>query len=304
MYELAKIPPLKAVFQNYLRRNWISISNDYSVTDLIKPVRITHLEKRHLNYFLRMPVTEDEAEKAMGSIHGTVLHGFFQKQLWAYAAANHADNYVVERKVFDKILDRKIVGKFDVWYDNQLWDWKTTSVWKKIYGKPGEFDEQQNIYDYMLSPNLPVEKLNIILIYRDWTKSKLKDPDYPYRPWELLVLENKWSREEQRRFIEERVQLLKDNENLSDDKLMPCTKDDMWCKDSSFAVMGPKPKYKKAMRVLPTKDECEEWIRKSKKPPGEKNKWWIEERKAKRTRCEEYCKVNIFCNQFKEYQDG
>jgi hypothetical protein len=72
----------------------------------------------------------------------------------------------------------------------------------------------------------------------------------------------------------------------------------MWEKPTRYAVM--KNKNKRATRVLDTELEAGTICASlSEKHP--KEKYFVNERKGERTRCEGYCPVSFYCNQYAEY---
>ena len=80
----------------------------------------------------------------------------------------------------------------------------------------------------------------------------------------------------------------------NDDDLPFCTDEERWQRPSKFAV--GKKKTKRALRVLDSHEEAEDWMVTTGK--GE----YIEERPGQAIRCENYCDVAPFCNQWKEMQ--
>jgi hypothetical protein len=93
-----------------------------------------------------------------------------------------------------------------------------------------------------------------------------------------------------------------DNEETPDDDLPLCSFDDMWSKPDKVAVVANN--RKNALRVLDSKKEATDWRAvclgkdKCKYKAGQLS---LEFRPAIRTRCEHWCPVNIYCNQFNSY---
>ena len=295
-----KIIPVRACFDAY--GDWSGAylrGGKYGVTDLLQPARIVHLQHRHEK---ELP-QENVAEK-IKAFQGNAWHAFFEKNL---RKANNSDAYknrfLVEAKIINIILGERIAGKIDL-YDlvlDKLSDWKVTGTYKAKVGDYEDWEEQLNIYAWFLrSYGLITKEVSIIMICPDWNKwEQLRDPKYP----EAMITEiplNIWLLDTTEDLIHTRVRLLKDTENLPDEELPECTQMDMWLKSSTFALM--EPKKDRATRVLPSMQEMEEYIayrEQTKKPlkPG----YTIVERKAERTRCENYCRVNGFCNQYQQY---
>ena len=79
----------------------------------------------------------------------------------------------------------------------------------------------------------------------------------------------------------------------TEDRLPLCSSEEMWAKPDTFAI---KEKGKaRAKRVLNSEEEAREYI-------GDNKNLAIEFRKGERTRCEGYCAVSEYCDQFKGWR--
>ncbi len=83
--------------------------------------------------------------------------------------------------------------------------------------------------------------------------------------------------------------------HLKDDLLPFCEKDYCWETPAVFAVY--RPNATKALKLCSSKREANDYI-KFKNLTGDIR---IQERPTTRRRCEKYCKVSQFCNQYKEW---
>jgi hypothetical protein len=288
------------VFTEYLKAPWVSLGNDYSCTELLKPPKIVQLEKRHMEEIKARPLTDQEILGILKAYQGTAIHSALQKSLYYYVQKNQKKGYLVERKLWEKILDRKIVGKFDLWLNGALYDWKTTSVWKVIFGQDKEYEEQLNIYAYLLRiNNVKVNIMYIIFWLTDWDKNRARQGgDYPEMQLIQKRIKNLWDMKTQLEFLEYRIQLQIDAEDLPDEELPDCTEEDYWGKPDKFAVMKKKG-GERAVRVLDTEQEAKDYIKSSKTTGSDK--WIIEKRPGSRMRCEQFCKVNEWCVQYKTW---
>ena len=117
--------------------------------------------------------------------------------------------------------------------------------------------------------------------------------DYPTAPVSVIDIPL-WSEEEQKEFIEKRVNLHQEAEAdfLITKELPRCTDEERWKQSDSYRVM--KKGRVRAMRVLPTQKEADDYITKS----SEKN-LSIEFAKGESRRCKDYCDVAPFCDQYK-----
>jgi len=296
MSKLISITPLRdALFQH--SRPWHNPFADYSVTALTKPPRIVQLERRHQDYFLNLPMDEDQMDKQLPSFKGNAIHRRFEMMLKYFKQSRSNSGYLIEQRVFDRIRDRLIVGKFDVYKNSALYDIKTTSVWKYIFKQFKDWEEQLNLYAWFCtSRGIDIKVLYVIAWLMDWDKYRINQDDYPKKEIVQILLDNLWSPEEQKKHLDYLIDRQKANEDRSDDDLDFCTDEERWAKPDQFAVKAPEGK--RAIRVLDTEAKAKEYIKRSKKPKKEKETWSIECRKGGCMRCEGYCKVNIFCNQY------
>jgi hypothetical protein len=257
---------------------------DYSVTTLLKPPRIVMLEKRYGDK------AERNVKSVVGAFLGTGIHAVFEKCLRLMQVLD--PKYELERSVYDKINGRLIAGRFDILYDGrELWDIKTCQTWKKIFD-PGmdEWHQQLNIYSYLLHRRgIDVDSLNVLAVYKDWRKMMaVRDRTYPQEQVVEYQL-TKWPLDVQESFLHDRIELMKTCEDLPDDELPLCTREDMWAKPTKYAVMKNK-KAKRATRVLDSEAAAQEWIA--------AKGGILEVRRGERTRCDTYCGVREFCSQY------
>lgn len=139
--------------------------------------------------------------------------------------------------------------------------------------------------------------LMAVLWFQDYDIDKARTQvDYP-KDVIVPVSLPLWNPKDAEERIIAMVERHKANEKLPDDQLELCTDKDIWAKPTKYAVQ--EKGAKRAVRLLNTLDEAEEYIRNSKNK--DKDKWSIIKRPGERTRCEHYCRANIFCNQYKEY---
>lgn len=295
------IPPLRDSIFEYTRSysNW---GSDYSITSLIRAPREIMLQNRHKAEIDAQPFTHELLERNLKSFRGTAIHNHFEYMLRRHINKNRDAGYEIEARVWDRINDRKISGKFDAFKDGILYDFKTTSVWKRIMGTWKDFECQLNMYDYLLHTcNVEVTRLEIIAWYMDWDKDKLwKDPEYPKQEIEQVVIENKWTRDAQKDYLWKRIELMKDNEELPDDDLDECTDDETWAKPTVYAVM--RPGQKKAVKAagLTSRKKAWHYIR-NVSNADDKDTFYVQKRFGARTKCENFCSAAPFCNQYQAF---
>jgi hypothetical protein len=115
--------------------------SDYTATELIKPVRINVLTKRHWS-----ELSEDVSDRVW-ALGGHVKHMIFRR-----LAEKNPERYIAERRMYATV-DDKVSGQLDL-YDRQtsvLWDYKESSVWKFVIGDTADWEAQANINRYCVS---------------------------------------------------------------------------------------------------------------------------------------------------------
>ena len=246
-----------------------------SVTGLLKPAKIFALEKRHAD-----EITE-EATGLIWSLMGSAMHAVLEK--------SECENSINEERLFAKIDGKVISGAIDLYENMVISDYKFTSVWTYIYkSRMKEWTEQLNIYGYLYrKAGFPVNKLQVITIFRDWSKAKYTfEKRYP-RQIETINLQL-WSDEKVESFIKGRIRLFEMAMRLPDDDIPECSAAERW-QTVKWAVM--KEGGKRALKLHDTKALAQQFIDDSKRED-----LYIEDRTTKPTRCLEYCRCNKFCN--------
>ena len=263
-----------------IKKGWYSGANVKqfaSVTGLLKPAKIFALEKRHSEEL------SEEASDLIWSLMGSAMHAVLEK--------SETNDTINEERLYASFGNKVISGAVDLYENRTISDYKFTSIWTYIYkSRMKEWTEQLNIYAYLYrKAGFPVDKVQIIAIFRDWSKSKAKfDRKYP-KQIETINLKL-WTDAEVERFIQERITLLEMALNLPDDDIPPCLPEERW-QTIKWAVT--KEGAKRAVKLFDTKLEAEEHIKKAKRP-----ELYVELRESEPVRCLEYCRCNEFCNYY------
>lgn len=294
--------PLRDLVFEYENKHYTNLGSDYSVTTLLQPPRIVQLERRHGTRILPSSpekLSRKEMHDSLVSMTGTAVHDILEKMTWRIINRGPDSGYLVERRMWDRLWGRKISGKFDGLVGDMLYDYKRTSVWKYVYGDTFDWEAQLNMYAYLLGlMGVFVGHITVFVLFRDWEQAKAWDRGYPKYNHEAIPLKV-WALEEQEMYLQDRIELHKVNEDLPDWELTHCTAKDKWEKPAKWAVYklkeGKRPK--KATRLLDTEEGAGEYIRKMKLKETEVA---VEYRPGNRTRCEDWCNVKEFCNQYKE----
>lgn len=258
-----------------------------SATGLIQPPRIRQLNIRHDD-----EITEDISER-IWPLLGNNTHYILER--------TNIKNAFQEERLSCKVLNWTVTGKPDDYSPlGILSDFKVTSVWAMIAGVKPEWEQQLNIYGYLYRlAGFPIEELQIITILRDWSKLRAKrEHTYPETQVEVLPV-NLWEFSDQESWLYQRVEFHQYSEKMHDNKLPLCTSGEMWEKQTMYAVH--KEPNKKATKLLTTMKDAENVaaVLKEKHPA---NNYRIEVRPGERIRCESYCSVQPFCNQYQEHK--
>ena len=256
----------------------------FSVTDLISPPRVTQLMRRHWDEL------ECDASDRIWALLGSAIHYVLEK--------GELPGGIKEKTLKAKVDGTDISGRPDLWHDGVLTDWKITSAWNIVFEPMGrvEYHAQLNIYKWLYAINgLESNELEICAILRDWQQSKIADHDYPKIPVVVIPIPI-WDNGTIEKYIFDRVKLHTGAVDLPDDELPLCTDEEMWAKQTKYALMNEG--RKSAVALFNTKEEADNRLDKIEPGRG----YYIQERPGKRVRCEGYCECNKFCNAYQEYR--
>jgi len=283
------------------RNEYDSGDTDYSVTTLLDPPRVVHLNKRH------QKDVDLWIQDLMHSFDGTASHAYLEYCLDKVLDKAGEKKYKMEERLRTVIKDRKVSGAYDILWmaKKSLWDLKKTSTWKGMFGDKVDWAAQQNIYRYLMWFNhkFEVGQLNIMAWFRDWSKNNKMRYGREYPTWPIMAyrLPN-WDFNDTFNFMEERVQLMIDNEDVKDDDLPLCTYKEMWGSPDKVAVKSTK--RKNALRICDDQQAANEWMAAELGKKTTKHKradLYFDVRTALRRRCEDWCPVNVYCNQYNDH---
>lgn len=283
-----------------MERERYSSSGDYSVTEIIDPPRLVRLRKRYGSEVIQ-PLSA-----VIPSMIGTAVHEYFEKYLKKWIFKTGYGGYTFEEQVETEVCGRKLSGRYDIRDNRDLIDIKTCKVWKKVFDPDlKEWTQQQNCYAYLIreSRNINIQRLLITAIYKDWQEGQsLRNKDYPNDQVEEYEL-TKWQHEQTKKFIEDRMMLHIAAEDLPDDKLPACTREERWERfqgghQIEYAIMK-NSKSNRAMKLIKT--NIEDAFTEAQSMKGITKDSFIEVRYAQRTRCEKWCSVKDYCNDYKSY---
>jgi hypothetical protein len=249
--------------------------SDYSTTELSKPSRIVALEKIHAD-----ELTEDVADRIYALI-GKLGHSILEH-------AGTAD--IIEKRLFWKIGGKTISGQVDVVDGSILEDWKFCSIYTAKEGVKPEWTAQASVNRFLCRKNgINITEARYIALYRDWSKpASLRDKDYPKHQVQVFSIPL-WTMEQTEKWIEERIKSHEDAMLL----LPLCSDEERWAKPPRFALM--KKGRKKAVKLY----DVEAWARRDAEGDPALS---VEYRPSESVRCQHYCGVSEFCQQWKTIQ--
>jgi len=287
--ELTNKYGLPSSFVNFARNDKYSKGNaDISVTTLIDSPRVNIMRSHHAG-----DLTKDVSDMVW-PLFGTAVHHILDQ-------SDEGDHVLKEERLFMDVNGWVLSGAIDrqeiVDGKVVITDYKVTSVWSVIYGKI-EWELQQNVYAHMVRKvkGLDVSAIRICVVIRDWSRRDAQfKPEYPKSPIVIVDLPL-WSHDDAEEYITDRVVMHQSAQiGYDTNGVLPlCSAQDRWAKDDSYAVK--KTGGKRAVRVLPTQKEAEDFLKKS--ALSEKNHF-VEKREGENTRCDgNYCSVADWCEQY------
>ena len=279
---------LPQTFVNCIQRPTYSRGNsEISVTEILSPPQLVQLRRRHAE-----DIEEDAADRVW-SLFGSACHNILQH--------GKDDNHVVEERLFTTFEGWSISGQIDLQEIQPdgtvvISDYKVTSAWA-VQQEKTEWVNQLNLYAWLVetTKSIPVSGLKIVGIVRDWSRREaaLKE-SYPQAP--IVVLDIPlWDHDVREQFVRTRLNLHNEANFAAVSGTMPeCTADEMWEKPTSYAVM--KSGGKRAKKVFLFQQEAEAFL------AEQKGTHYVETREGGRIRCESFCQVAPFCDQWKNYR--
>lgn len=261
-----------------------------SVTQLINSPKIVALSSKFADEL------EEDASDMVWSLFGSAIHNVLEH------GKDH--NHVIEERIHVEIDGWKISGAVDLQIINEdgsisIRDYKTTSAWAAMSDKV-EWEQQLNLYAWLVQKvkGKSVKDLGIVAILRDWSRREASTREgYPEAPIKELPIVL-WTLEEQEEFVRHRISKHSECEFALEvgEHLPKCTPAEMWEKPTVYAVR------KKGGVRAKSLHESEEEANAAVAHLGKD--YEVEVRPGERTRCANFCAVNAYCQQWRDYQDG
>ena len=243
---------------------------DFSATELLKPPQIVRLTKKHED-----SITTDVRDE-WWKLLGKGVHNILEQ----YGEG------LCEERFFAECNGVKISGAIDMLVDGAVTDYKVTSVFTIQRGLKPDWEQQLNIYAWLLRQNgITATSLTIVGLCRDWVQSRAAvKRDYPQSPI-VPIRVPLWRDERQDTFVENRVRV------HTMENTLPCTPEERWAR-GGYTVLGGGLKP----RSFDSLNEAANYIN-IKEKPG--RTFSIKEGGAKFVRCESWCSISDHCPQWK-----
>ena len=263
-----------------VQKNYKPTPNRYGVTSLLKGSTQTVLERRFND-----DITVDASEN-IWAVFGTAVHKILEQA----ESENMLKECRIEVPAGDDVSTISgVVDLYDLNTDTVI-DYKTGSVWKVITNDWEDYRKQIALYAWMLNQKgYPCKRGQIVLFMKDHSKAKAKrERDYPELP--VYVKNFVFTSEELQQAHREALERILEIRCLMDtptDLLPPCDPESRWYTGTKYAVMDGNKK--KALRVLDSAEEAEEWMKEHNKGTR------VDVRPGEDKRCQDYCNVADFC---------
>lgn len=252
----------------------------FSVTQLIRSPQSLALEIEHYDDI------EEDVSTGIRRLIGVAVH--------AVLAGVPLDSALQEEALAVEINGTKVTGRPDLWKDNIITDYKTTSVWAFLLGDKPDWEMQVNFYAVLYrETGFPSHKAEIIGYLVDWQQSRAADKGYP--PCGYIRFAPKlWAPSVARSILVDRLVMHRKAEHGS---YPPCTLAERWARAESWAVK--KRGNKRALRggIHPTEEAAQEFADQQSFPAE------IEHRPGRNIRCEQFCRAASWCAQWSQIKE-
>lgn len=205
------------------------------------------------------------------------------------------DRYLYEVTQRSQIGDKVLYGTPDLFDKTTgiLYDYKfcSTFMYTKVEAR-NKWEAQTNIYAWLLTQaGYEVKEIRVVAFFRDWQSSGFnKGKDYPDSQIKEIVMKLR-PPSETLTYITKRLAAHVKAEETGE--LPFCTGRDRWATADQWVVKTPTAK--KALAVKPSELECQQFINDN---HHRIENMFIEKRPGESTRCERFCPVKEFCDQY------
>lgn len=267
-----------------------------SMHAILERANISNLEKRAFMTVIRVMDEKLQAVKDEKKKEGiTKVINYMTKFMTAlYPEPN--DRYLYEVTQRQQIGDKVLYGTPDLFdkLTGTLYDYKFCSTF--MYTNPEsqqKWEAQTNVYAWLLTQaGYEVKEIKIIAFFRDWSSRPFgKNKDYPDSQIKEITIKMR-TPTEMTNYINHRMKMHLQAEETG---ILPlCSGRERWATADSWAVKTPT--VKKALRADPQKVVCEKFMVDNE---HKYNGMFLEFRPGLSNKCEKYCAVKSFCDQYK-----
>lgn len=200
-----------------------------------------------------------------------------------------------------EIGDRVLYGTPDLFdiRDGILYDYKYCSVYSYMYPESRmKWDAQTNVYAYMLTQaGYEVKEIRIVAFFRDYSQHGFqKSKDYPDSQIKEISIKVR-SASDMATYITNRMNM---HVKAEETGILPyCSGKERWASSDQYAIVTPGSK--KALRVFDIKPMAEKFMLEFHHKYEDME---IKFRPGVSTKCERFCPVRDFCDQYKTYREA
>lgn len=228
-------------------------------------------------------ILETDAADMIWALMGTAMHTILER-----GGIDSAG--LIEKRLYMELDGTRISGQFDYMdADGVIWDWKLASVWEVMNGVKESREQQLNAYACLATANgYAVRGLRVGFILRDWSPMERVRLGHQYPPHQVFTHSVPlWGSTTAEEFLKERIRLHKEAQTT----LPECTHEERWAKDDAYAVV--REGGKRASKVFAVYDDATAYAIAKSGP------YRVEPRPGTSVRCETYCAVSDYCEQWK-----
>lgn len=283
--KITNISGLPQPFVDMATRDYEYKPQRYGVTSLLKPVRQILLQRRH------DAEIEQDCADMIWALFGQAVHKVLEE------SSNSAELFKEEKLTCTLDNGYTVSGIIDLYdLENEVVsDYKTASIWKVIVGDYADWRRQGLAYAWLLKQaGLGCKKVIFYALLKDWSKAEQKrKADYPKLAVEPVTFDvTDEALQEIDTFLRNRIEELRNCEELPDEELPLCPASDRWNTGDKFAVM--KNGRKTALRVCDSEEDAMDWRERN---GGD----FIEKRPGTDKKCADYCSCCQFCDYWQEH---
>jgi len=271
-----------------------------SVTQLIQPPQQYQLQNRYWD-----KIVADVMDQFF-ALFGTSIH---------YVLGNVAlrPGELVEKRFsyHSDLGEYVITGQIDHYLKKVLTDFKVTSAWSISYGLKYEWEQQVNMYVALLELyDYIVDQAQVCVLLRDWSRLQaIRSKQFPQQPI-LTIPIPIWPGHKTMDMINALLTKHIEAETKVNFELPECTETERWAKPDVWAVYKVMPGTKGSMEKLADRAAklCVTADEANTVAVAKMNKTQIKHivkfRKGESVRCERYCNVAPYCNQWANLKQG